>query len=67
MDVDLDVGMAPVEAFLFVTDIAHRVTGDLLEMVTGDRLRSAHLARKNDPVGGHHGLNGDTRIGWAAR
>jgi len=37
---DLDIGVLPVEAVLFVTDGLDGVTGDVLEQIEGDRRRA---------------------------
>ncbi len=52
MQQDLDVAGLPVEPVLLVTDVLDRGANDALDLVIGDRLRSAGLAGDHHLVGG---------------
>jgi hypothetical protein len=62
VQVDLDLGLLPVEAFLLVADILDGVAGELDHLVLGDGFRAAHLAGDDHSVGGGQGLAGHTRF-----
>ena len=51
----------PVEPGLVVADVLDRLAGQLVDLVE-HRLRTAHLARDHDPVGGRQRLAGDARF-----
>ena len=66
MDIDVDLGVTPMEAVLFVADIADRFSGGAFQVVVGDAVGAADLAGKDDLIGGDQGLHGDPRFGLGA-
>ncbi len=58
----LDLGRLPVEAVLFVADVADGEARQMRDQVLGDRRRPADLAADDDEIRGRHGLGGDADV-----
>ena len=63
MHMDVDLGVPPVKALLFVTNVLDGGAGDVFQVRVGDGVRPPHLAGEHDEVGGAQGLDGDARMG----
>ena len=57
----INLGIFPVEAVLFVTDVLDSGTGDFFHHVFGDGIGAANFTGQHDPVGGAERLNRDPR------
>ena len=51
MQQNLNLGIAPVEAFLLKSDIPDALAGNVLKITMGGRLRPANLSGEDDSVG----------------
>ncbi|GJE70868.1 hypothetical protein CHKEEEPN_2410 [Methylorubrum podarium] len=62
VQVDGDLVVLPMEARLLVADVAHRLAGQLLEVLEGHGIGAAHLARDHDAVGRRQRLDAQARL-----
>ncbi len=62
VQIDVDLGFLPMEAFLLVADLPDTAAHRLLHHLVGDLAGTPHLARQDHPVGGCQRLGRHPRI-----
>ncbi len=63
VQLDIDLGGLPVEAFLFITDGLYGLTGDAFDVIAGDGVGAARFAGYHNRVRRHQRFTGNAGFG----